>query len=154
MRRAALGGGPAVAVSHSALIMNRKAFPPAIAMALAACLGCMTAGIQPSETLTSLSPGAEQWFKIDWEAVPRPDDTVRLDGFIRNTYGTAARVRLLAQALDSSGKVVAQKLWWLDTVPGFGQVSYRIPGLPRADHYRVTVWSYTRIESDDIFFPR
>jgi hypothetical protein len=133
---------------------DKETFLLTIAMILTASSGCLPAGIQPSETVTTLSPGAEQWFKIDWEAVPRPDETVRLEGFIRNTYGTAARVRLLAQALDSSGKVIGQKLWWLDTVPGFGQVSYRIPGLPPADHYRVTVWSYTRIESDDIFVPR
>jgi hypothetical protein len=125
-----------------------------LAMILTASFGCLTAGPEPSETLTTLTPGAEHWFKIDWEAVPRPDGTVRLEGFIKNDYGTAARVRLLAQALDPSGNVVGQKLWWLDTVPGFGRVSYQIAGLPRADHYRVTVWSYTRIESDDIFFPR
>jgi hypothetical protein len=125
-----------------------------VATIVIASLGCLTAGPQPSETVTSISPGAEHWFKIDWEPVPRPDGTVRLEGFIQNTHGTAARVRLLAQALDPSGKVIAQKLWWLDTIPGFGRVSYRIPGLPRAEHHRVTVWSYTRIESDDIFFPR
>ena len=126
-----------------------------IATIAIASSGCLTAGPQPSETLTTLAPDAERWFKIDWDAVPRPDGTVRLEGFIRNTYGTAARVRLLAQALDAAGMVVGQKLWWLDTVPGFGRVSYQIPGLPRADHYRVTVWSYTRIESDDrIFLPR
>jgi hypothetical protein len=135
-------------------MIDKKTFLLTIAMILTTSSGCLRAGLQPSETVTTLSPGAEQWLKIDWEAVPRPDGTVRLEGFIRNTYGTAARVRLLAQALDSSGKLIAQKLWWLDTVPGFGQVSYRISGLPRADHYRVTVWSYTRIESDDIFFPR
>ena len=135
-------------------MFHRTPFLLAVAMILTASFGCLTAGPEPSETLTTLSPGAEQWFKIDWEAVPRPDGTVRLEGFINNTYGTAARVRLLAQALDPSGKVIGQKLWWLDTVPGFGRVSYQIPGVPRADHYRVTVWSYTRIESDDIFFPR
>jgi hypothetical protein len=137
--------------------MRKKAFLRCVTIAtiLTASFGCLTAGLEPSETLTTLSPDAEHWFKIDWEAVPKSAGTVRLEGFLHNTYGTAARVRLLAQALDPSGKVVAQKLWWLDTIPGFGRVSYRIPGLPRADHYRVTVWSYARIESDDrIFLPR
>lgn len=138
-------------------MMYKKTFLRCVAIAtiLTASVGCLTAGLQPSETVTTLSPDAERWFKIDWEAVPRPDETVRLEGFIQNTYGTAARVRLLAQALEPSGKVIAQKLWWLDTIPGFGRVSYRIAGLPPADHYRVTVWSYARIDSDDrIFFPR
>ena len=126
-----------------------------IATILSASAGCLTGGPEPSETVTTLSPDAQQWFKIDWAAVPRPDGTVRVEGFIQNTHGTAARVRLLAQALDPAGKVIGQKLWWLEAIPGFGRVSYRIPGLPRADHYRVTVWSYTRIESDDrIFFLR
>jgi hypothetical protein len=136
--------------------MCKKAFLRCVTTAtiLAASSGCLTPGLEPSETVTTLSPDAEHWLKIDWEAVPRPDGTVRLEGFLQNTHGTAVRVRLLAQALEPSGKLIAQKLWWLDTIPGFGRVSYRIPGLPRADHYSVTVWSYTRIESDDIFFPR
>jgi len=125
-----------------------------IAMILSV-VGCLTPALEPSATVTTLSPDAEHWFKIDWEAVPRPDGTVRLEGFIQNTYGTAARVRLLAQALEPSGKVIAQKLWWLEAIPGFGRVSYGVPGLPRADRYSVTVWSYTRIDSDDrLFFLR
>jgi hypothetical protein len=128
-----------------------------IAMVVTALSGCATADLRPSETVTTLTPDAERWFKINWEAVPESGGTVRLQGFIENTYGSAAaRVQLLAQALDASGKVIGQKLQWLPgTIPGFGRVSYQIPGLPRADHYRVTVWSYERIESDGrILIPR
>ena len=128
-----------------------------IALVITALSACATASIQPSETVTTLTPDAERWFKISWEAVPEPGGTVRLQGFIENTYGAAAaNVQLLAQALDASGKVIGQTLQWLPgTIPGFGRVSYQIPGLPRADHYRVTVWSYERIESDErILIPR
>jgi hypothetical protein len=122
---------------------------------LGVCSGCLTYGPDPSGTTTTLSPGADQWIKIDWDAVPRPDGTVRLEGFVNNTYGSAARLQLLAQARDASGNVIAQKLWWLGIIGGFGRVSYRISGLPSASSYSVTVWSYTRIESDErIFFLR
>jgi len=39
-------------------------------------------------------------------------------------------------------------------VPGFGRSYYEIPGLPAADHYRVTVWSYERVQGRDGFVLR
>ena len=50
-----------------------------IAIVLSASVGCLTGGPEPSETLTTLSPDAQHWFKIDWAAVPRADGTVRLE---------------------------------------------------------------------------
>jgi hypothetical protein len=97
-------------------------------------------------------PDSERWFKLSWEVTPeKQGDLRRLSGYVENTYGEAAgRVQLLGQALDGTGAVIGQKLWWLSgVVPGFGRVYFEIPNMPRAEHYRVTVWSYERMQGRD-----
>jgi hypothetical protein len=112
--------------------------------------GCATADNQPSENLVTLMPDSLRWFKLTWEAVPESDGRVRLRGYVENTYGEpATRIQLLAQALDASGKVVGQKIEFMPfTLPGFGRAYYEVAGLPQADHDRVTVWSYERIQGN------
>src|SRR5437660_394309 len=59
-----------------------------------------------------------------------------------------ALVRLLAQALDPSGAVVGQRIAWVPGgVSGFGRAYFEIPHLPATDHYRVSVWDFSFIES-------
>jgi hypothetical protein len=121
--------------------------------------GCATSEVTPSASVTTLMPDSERWFKLSWEAVPEKDgEHLRLRGYLQNTYGEAAgKVQLLAQALDNTGNVIDQKLWWVSgVVPGFGRVYYEIPKVPKADHYRVTVWSYERIQGRDggVIIPR
>ena len=109
--------------------------------------GCTTAAITPSATVTTLAPDAERWFRLSWEPVPENDGVhVRLRGYLENTYGEAVgRVQLLAQALDSSGNVVDQKIAWVPgAVPAFDRVYYEIPNMRTANRYRVTVWAYER----------
>jgi hypothetical protein len=120
-----------------------------VVLAVAAA-GCATSDTTPSASVTTLMPDTERWFRLSWEATPERDAQLRrLRGYVENTYGEAAdQVQLLAQALDTSGAVVGQKLQWLSgVVPGFGRASFDIPNMPNADHYRVTVWSYQRIQS-------
>jgi hypothetical protein len=123
----------------------------AVLIVVLVATGCMTAETTPSATVTTLMPDSERWFRINWEVLPDRGDARRLAGYIENTYGEAAgRVQLLAQALGTSGEVVGQRLWWVPgVIPGFGRVYYEVPGLPPADHYRVTVWSYERIQGRD-----
>jgi len=126
-----------------------RAIVAALALAVAAA-GCATADTTPSASVTTLMPGSERWFRLSWQAAPeRASDLVRLSGEVENTYGeAAARVQLLGQALDASGEVVGQKIVWLGpTIGGFGRRYFEIPNLPKADHYRVTVWSFERIQS-------
>ena len=109
---------------------------------LAVAVGaCATPETTPSASLTTLEPAASPWFKLGWSA--EPDETrARLDGYIVNTYVQAARVQLLAQALNASDNVVDQKInYTLATVPGFGRSYFNIERLAAADHYQVTVWS-------------
>jgi len=122
----------------------------AAALALVAA-GCATPDTTPSATVTTLMPGSERFFRINWDVTPERGDTRRLSGYVENTYGEAAgRVQLLGQALDNSGTVVGQRLQWVHgAIPGFGRVYYEIPGMPTAEHYRVTVWAFERIQGRD-----
>jgi hypothetical protein len=129
----------------------RRAVVAALMLA-AMVTGCATSDITPSATVTTLMPDSERWFKLSWEATPeKSGDLRRLRGYVENTYGEAAgRVQLLGQGLDNSGNLVGQKLWWLTgVVPGFGRTYFEIPNMPKADTYRVTVWSYERIQGRD-----
>jgi hypothetical protein len=122
----------------------------ALVLAVAAA-ACATSDLTPSASVTTLMPDSERWFKLSWEASPeKAGDLRRLRGYVENTYGEAAgKVQLLGQALDDTGAVVGQKIWWISgAVPGFGRVYFEIPSMPKADHYRVTVWTYERIQGD------
>ena len=121
-------------------------------LAALSAVGCATPDTTPSATVTTLMPGSERFFRINWEVTPeRGDATRRLSGYVENTYGEGVdRVQLLGQALDASGAVVGQRLQWvLGAIPGFGRAYYEIPGLPPAEHYRVTVWAFDRIQGRD-----
>ena len=129
--------------------MRRMLLAVSLALVVA---GCATSEVTPSASVTTLMPDSERWFKLSWETAPEKDaDRRRLRGYVENTYGEAAgKVQLLGQALDGSGALVGQKIWWLSgVVPGFGRVYFEIPNMPKADHYRVTVWAYERIQGRD-----
>lgn len=126
-----------------------RAMVAALLLAVAAT-GCATSDTTPSATVTTLMPDSERWFRLSWEAMPeKRGDLVRLRGYVENTYGeAAARVQLLGQGLDSAGALVGQKIVWLGpTIGGYGRAYFEIPNMPQADHYRVTVWSYERIQA-------
>ena len=103
----------------------------------------------PTATFTTLMPGWESKFSLDWQVQPGKDATTVVYGRIANRYGQFAEpVRLLGQALDSSENVVGQRIAWVQGgVPGFSRVYFEIDRLAVADHYRVTVWTYTLIEA-------
>jgi len=119
----------------------------AIGLLLASCTSAERGTVTPSGTLTTLTPGADQWFRLSMESLGEPDGRhVRLRGYVENTYGEAVgRVQLLAQSLDAGGNVVDQELSWVPgAIPAFDRVYYEIPRLVRADRYRVSVWAYER----------
>ena len=108
---------------------------------------CTTAGLAPSATVTTLTPDADQWFRLSWESVPETDGKrVRLRGYVENTYGEpVGRVQLLAQAFDTSDNLVDQKIISVPgAVPAFDRVYYEIPSMSPANRYRVNVWAYER----------
>jgi hypothetical protein len=93
--------------------------------------------------------GWEQRFNLEW-TVPSPSGgRRRLSGYITSRQGGHAEpVRLLVQALDASGIVVARRIWAIPGGVGGGQRAYfEIPDLPPAHEYRVFVWDYSLIQS-------
>jgi hypothetical protein len=117
----------------------------------AAVSGCASVGNPLTQTTEydTLVPGWESKFSIEWKAQPEPDGTSLLYGRIASHTGEyASPFRVLGMALDSSGKVVGQRIEWVpEGLPGFAQVYFEIRRLPAAPSYRVTVWDYTFIDS-------
>jgi hypothetical protein len=98
---------------------------------------------------TTLMAGWERKFTLDWTVEPGPDNVRRLRGHISSQYGQNVElVRILALALDPSGGVVGRRVEWVPGgVPGLSRRSFDVPHLPAADHYLVTVWDYSILES-------
>jgi hypothetical protein len=120
-----------------------------VVIAAAAC-GIASSSLTPSGSVTTLMAGWERHFKLDWMAEPEPGGARRISGYVYNQHGeSATMVRLLAQALDPSGAVIGQRIAWVPgNVVGFGRAFFEVPHLPPADHYRVTIWDYTFLQSD------
>jgi hypothetical protein len=118
-----------------------------VALVVTAC-AAMTHDAAPTASLTTMIPGWERYFAIEWTAVPEPGGLRRLDGYVFNRYGEyAADVRLLIQGLDTSGAVMDQRVVWGPTgVGGFGRSYFDVRHLPAADQYRVSVWDFRLIQ--------
>ena len=108
--------------------------------------GC--GGVTPSATVTTAVHGWESWMRLDWTAQAQPKGQV-IDGFIYSTYGSPVYdVQILAQALDGAGNLVGQKIVWVPGVlPALQRTYFRVSGMPAADRYRVTVWSFDTVQS-------
>ena len=119
-----------------------------ITVAFSACAGMGNPLTRPTE-FDSLAPGWITKFSVDWEVASSQDGTNRLYGRITSHWGQfASRFSVLGMAVDSSGKVVAQRIEWVPGgVPGFASVYFEIDHLPVAPSYRVTVWDYTFLEA-------
>jgi hypothetical protein len=119
------------------------------AVGATAC-GTASASLTPSGSTTTLMQGWDHWFKLDWSVESESGGGKRISGYITNEYGEpAAPVRLLAQALDATGAVVDQQIAWVPQgVGGFERAYFEIAHLRAADHYRVTVWDYSRLQAE------
>jgi hypothetical protein len=121
----------------------------AVLFALGGCTG-VGAGMTPSASVTTTMQGWEHYFRLDWAPQATPNG-VLIDGYVYNTYGQSmANVRVLGQALDRDNNVIGQRIDWVPgIVPNFSRSYFRIASLPPADHYRVSVWAFDIIDSDD-----
>ena len=134
--------------------MTRTSFALAIVFPVMMSFGgCAGTGLTPSSTVTTAVQGWEHYFRLDWAPQAHPAGTA-IDGYIYNTYGSpAGNVQVLAQALDASNNVVAQKIEWVPgVVPALSRSYFRVSPLPPADQYRVTVWAFDIIDTSG--FPR
>jgi hypothetical protein len=115
-----------------------------------AITACATGGDQltPSASLTTLMPGWESKFSVEWKVTPVQDGSRLLFGRVTSRYGEYAEpMMVLGQALDASENVVGQRVARvLGGVPGFNSTYFEINRMAAADHYKVTVWTYTFIE--------
>jgi hypothetical protein len=121
-----------------------------LALAAGVLTGCAVTTHDPATTasMTSMIPGWERFFTLDWTAEPAQGRFRTLDGYVYNRYGEyAADMRLLVQTLDASGNVVDQRVVWGPVgVGGFGRAYFTAPQVPVSDHYRVSVWDYRLIQ--------
>lgn len=106
--------------------------------------------LAPSASTTTLTQGWEQWFKLDWSVESESDGGERIRGYITNEHGELANpLRVLAQAFDASDAVVGQQIASVpEGVGGFARAYFEISHLPAADHYRVSVWDYSFLQSE------
>jgi hypothetical protein len=122
-----------------------------IAVVLAGC-GLTLEYPAPSGPMTTLIPGWERYFTLQWNAEPEREGTRRVDGYVTSTYGEyAADLRLLVQARDASDAVVAARIVPILTgVGGFGRAYFDVRHMPAADHYQVFVWDYRLIQAAEV----
>jgi hypothetical protein len=109
----------------------------------AACAA--TGATPPPNAPTTLMAGWEHHFRIDWTAAEQSSHTRQVSGYVYNQNGEfATSLRVLAQAIDTTGTVVGQRIAYVPGgVGGFGRAYFVVPNLPVADNYRVSVWDYT-----------
>ena len=112
--------------------------------------GCESVGMVPSASVTTTTPGVtERWFKLDWSVQPENGDQRMIDGHVENVSGRPVmNVQLLVQSLDASGALLAQQRQWLGGgLPGGSRTYFAIRHVAAADRYRVSVWSYSAVET-------
>jgi hypothetical protein len=121
---------------------------PIIVVVASLLAGCTSAAMTPSASVTTIMQGWEHYLRLEWAPQAKPNGT-EIDGYIYNNYGRPmGSVSVLAQALDAANNVVAQKIAWVaGGVPALNRSYFRIAGLPPADQYRVSVWSFDIIDS-------
>lgn len=117
-----------------------------VAVVVAACAGADQ--IAPTTAFTTLMPGWESKFSVEWNAQPAADGSRVVYGRVTSRYGQYAEpFSLLGQALDSADKLVDQRVQRVPGgVPGFTTTYFQFVRMAAADHYKVTVWSYSFIE--------
>ena len=106
-----------------------------VAIGTSACGSLSSPAITPSESMTTLMQGWDPWFKLEWSTEREPGGEARIRGYITNEYGGAAEpLRLLGQALDTSGVVVGQRIVWVpEGIGGYQRAYFEIWHLPAAD---------------------
>ena len=114
---------------------------------VAGCTG-VTGGVLPSETVTTAMQGWESRLSIDWTLSGQD-----ISGYVRSKHGShIINVQLLAQALDANGKLVGQRVEWLQgMVPAFQSTYFVIRTMPPAASYRVTIWGFDTVETVNFF---
>jgi hypothetical protein len=118
----------------------------AIAIGLTAAVVLL--GARPSAAQLFPAPGADRFFRVEWEVKFNPARGAVISGYVYNSNGVAANnVRLLIEAVDESGEVVATTLGYvLGQIPSNDR-RYFQEAVPRTvSTYRVRVVLYEWVD--------
>lgn len=101
-----------------------------------------------SAPLQPLSPGWEQFFRIQWDAGTWRGKPV-VQGYLSNESPYLVdRIQLLVESLDGKGEIVSQRVDWVQgALTPFSRTYFSAAAPDPASSYRVRVFSYDRIET-------
>jgi hypothetical protein len=92
--------------------------------------------------------GWERFFKLDWEITERRGQAVVGGYIVNDSPYSVGYIRLLLDALDAGGGVVAQQTNWVaGELTPFSRVYFEIPAEQRIPSYRVRILAFDRIEA-------
>lgn len=105
-----------------------------------------TPPIVRAQELSPLMLGWEQHFTVTWDAVQRRGRQ-EVAGYVlnRSPY-RVGNVRVLVDSVDATGRIVSQRVSWvLGELGADSRLYFEVPTTPAAS-YRVSVFSYDRID--------
>jgi hypothetical protein len=112
-----------------------------------------TPGVAPARELQPLMRGWEQHFSVTWDTVQR-HGRLEVEGYVNNQSPyRVGNLRVLVDSLDDTGRTVDQRFSWALGELGDGsRLYFEVPVTPAA-HYKVSVFSYDRVDEAGIMFP-
>jgi hypothetical protein len=106
-----------------------------------ATLSALAPAIGPALAAAEVQESSDRAFRLEWAKEGR-----KVDGYVYNqTSRHAARMSLLVEGVDGSGKVMAATGTWVADVPPNNR-SYFEVAVPDAPSYRITIVSYNWIQ--------
>jgi hypothetical protein len=92
-------------------------------------------------------PGADRYFRLEWQARPSGRWGPQVAGYLYNDYGApATNIRMLVEVLDGAGAVTGRTVVVVPgTAPGNGRLYFE-QRVPAAAGYRLRVlsWDFVR----------
>ncbi|HEY3064175.1 MAG TPA: FxLYD domain-containing protein [Methylomirabilota bacterium] len=115
--------------------------------------GVATPAAAATRELRPLIIGWEQLFSVTWGASQR-HGRLEVEGFVDNNAPyRVARLRILVDSLDDSGRIVDQRVSWVfSQLTADDRLPFRVSVAPAA-RYRVRVFSYDRIDDAGVMIP-
>ena len=101
---------------------------------MVATLSAMAPAIAPAPAAAQVRESPDPAFRVEWSKEGRK---------VNGRY--AARMSLLVEGVDASGKVVAATPTWVPDVPPNNRAYFQV-AVPDAPSYRITIVSYNWIQ--------
>ena len=108
---------------------------------MVATLSAMAPAIALAPAAAQVRESPDPAFRVEWSKEGR-----KVNGYVYNqTSRYAARMSLLVEGVDASGKVVAATRTWVPDVPPNNRAYFQV-AVPDAPSYRITIVSYNWIQ--------